>query len=98
VHTFQGKEAESVILMLGAGRGAKPGSRNWAGSTPNLLNVAATRARRSLYIVGNREQWRGAGVFAEAADLLAVRRPEAWLAPGSLLSLSDRRRVTGDSA
>jgi hypothetical protein len=91
VHTFQGKEAESVILMLGAGRGAKPGSRNWAGSTPNLLNVAATRARRSLYIVGNREQWRGAGV-------LAVRRPEAWLAPGSLLSLSDRRRVTGDSA
>ena len=57
VHTFQGKEAEAVILMLGAGRGAKAGSRNWAGATPNLLNVAATRAKRVLYVVGNRTEW-----------------------------------------
>lgn len=79
VHTFQGKEAEAVILMLGAGRGAKPGSRNWAGGTPNLLNVAATRAKRGLYIVGNREAWQGAGVFSEAAQMLPVRSAENWL-------------------
>jgi superfamily I DNA and/or RNA helicase len=79
VHTFQGKEAEAVILMLGAGRGAKPGSRNWAGSTPNLLNVAATRAKRSLYIVGNRQEWQGAGVFTEAAHRLDVRGGQEWL-------------------
>jgi hypothetical protein len=80
VHTFQGKEAEVVILMLGAGRGAKAGSRSWAGRTPNLLNVAATRAKRALYIVGNRSEWQVAGVFSEAAIALEVRTQEEWLA------------------
>ena len=80
VHTFQGKEAEAVILMLGAGRGAKPGSRAWAGGTPNLLNVAATRARRALYLVGNRAEWAGAGVFADPARELPVVSGRAWLA------------------
>lgn len=79
IHTFQGKEAEAVILMLGAGRGAKPGSRSWAGGTPNLLNVAATRAKRVLYVVGNRQEWQGAGVFGEAAHLLDVRNGQQWL-------------------
>ena len=79
VHTFQGKEAEAVILMLGAGRGAKPGSRAWAGETPNLLNVAATRAKRALYVVGNRTEWLGAGVFTEAARTLQPVPGSAWL-------------------
>lgn len=82
VHTFQGKEAEAVILMLGAGRGAKAGSRSWAGRAPNLLNVAATRAKRALYVVGNRTEWQGAGVFAEAARALETRSGQEWL-PGS---------------
>jgi superfamily I DNA and/or RNA helicase len=82
VHTFQGKEAEAVILMLGAGRGAKAGSRVWAGETPNLLNVAATRAKRVLYVVGNRTEWQGAGVFAEAARMLQPRSGPAWLSAG----------------
>ena len=79
VHTFQGKEAEAVILMLGAGRGAKAGSRIWAGETPNLLNVAATRAKRVLYVVGNRAEWQGAGVFAEAARRLQPQSASTWL-------------------
>lgn len=78
VHTFQGKEAEAVILMLGAGRGAKAGSRTWAGRTPNLLNVAATRAKRALYVVGNRDEWREAGVFAVAARELEARSGQEW--------------------
>jgi hypothetical protein len=82
VHTFQGKEAEAVILMLGAGRGAREGSRTWAGRTPNLLNVAATRARRALYVVGNREEWQGAGFFRDAAAMLPHRSGRDWLAGG----------------
>lgn len=79
VHTFQGKEAEAVVLMLGAGRGAKAGSRVWAGETPNLLNVVATRAKRVLYVVGNRAEWQAAGVFAEAARRLQPQSGSAWL-------------------
>ena len=87
VHTFQGKEAEAVILMLGAGRGAKAGSRTWAGRTPNLLNVAATRAKRALYVVGNRDEWQEAGVFAAAARELEARSGSEWGARISLPAL-----------
>ena len=79
VHTFQGKEAEAVILMLGAGQGASAGSRAWAGGTPNLLNVAVTRAKRAFYVVGNRAEWQGAGVFSAAARALPVRSAQDWL-------------------
>ncbi|MGR4865794.1 DEAD/DEAH box helicase [Caulobacter sp. LARHSG274] len=72
VHTFQGKEAEAVFLVLGASAEASRGSRDWAGQTPNILNVAVTRARKALYVVGRREAWRTAGVFATAAQALPV--------------------------
>lgn len=54
VHTFQGKEAESVILLLG---GKTPGAVKWAASTPNILNVAVTRAQRRVYVVGDWAEW-----------------------------------------
>lgn len=63
VHTAQGREAEAVILVLGASSAAETWARNWAGGRPNLLNVAVTRAKEVLYIVGNRRLWREAGVF-----------------------------------
>ena len=54
VHTFQGKECETVIFVLG---GKTAGAINWAASKPNIINVAATRAKRRLYVIGNREKW-----------------------------------------
>jgi hypothetical protein len=65
VHTAQGREAEAVIFVLGAPSSSQSGARNWAGGRPNLLNVAASRAKEALYVVGNRDLWRIAGVFRE---------------------------------
>lgn len=65
VHTVQGREAEAVILVLGAPYPAQTGARGWAGGHPNLLNVAVTRAKEVIYVVGNRQLWREAGVFQE---------------------------------
>lgn len=54
IHTTQGKEANIVIMVLGGG---SPGARDWAASKPNLLNVAASRAKARFYVVGDREDW-----------------------------------------
>jgi superfamily I DNA and/or RNA helicase len=76
VHTFQGKEKETVILALG---GTSDGAIAWACSMPNILNVAVTRAQRRLYVVGDRARWMAAssllGEFAvlqlETIDVVA---------------------------
>ena len=65
VHVTQGREAEGVILVLGAPQIDQAGARGWAGGRPNLLNVAVTRAKEVIYVVGNRQLWRAAGVFSE---------------------------------
>jgi superfamily I DNA and/or RNA helicase len=58
VHRFQGKEAEIVFLVLGSHPGkAGGGSRAWASKEPNLLNVALTRAKNRIYVIGNRAEW-----------------------------------------
>ncbi|MXV09017.1 MULTISPECIES: DEAD/DEAH box helicase [unclassified Xanthomonas] len=56
VHTFQGKEQDTVLMVLGADR-QHPGSALWASSKPNLLNVALTRAKRRCYLIGDFELW-----------------------------------------
>ncbi|WP_237717336.1 DEAD/DEAH box helicase [Xanthomonas phaseoli] len=68
VHTVQGREAEVVIIVLGAPDPSQNGARQWAGATPNLLNVAVTRAKEAVYVIGNRSLWSGAGKFS-ALDL-----------------------------
>lgn len=71
IHTVQGREAEAVIFVLGAPDADQSGARGWAGRTPNLLNVAMTRAKEAAYVIGNRSLWRSAGVFADLDSLLA---------------------------
>lgn len=59
VHTFQGKEAEIVFIVLGSSPGmAGIGSRDWATKRPNLLNVALTRAKLRVYVIGNYDDWK----------------------------------------
>lgn len=73
VHAFQGKEAEIVILVLGSAPGPSgTGSRKWAALKPNLLNVAVTRAKLRLYVIGDRSAWGSCRYFDELAASLPV--------------------------
>ncbi|MCC6917245.1 DEAD/DEAH box helicase [Nitrosomonas sp.] len=73
IHTMQGKQAPVVILVLG-GNTAGSGARNWAVSEPNLLNVAATRAKRRFYVVGDRNDWKNRSLFCDVMDLLPLQK------------------------
>lgn len=72
VHTAQGKEADVLVLVLG-GNPKSPGAKTWAAAKPNLVNVAVSRARKRLYVVGNREQWAKQKHFATLAEFLPAQ-------------------------
>ncbi|MBQ8072579.1 MAG: ATP-binding protein [Clostridia bacterium] len=56
VHTFQGREADEVILLLGCDEKSKR-SANWVNR--NIINVAVSRAKYRLYAIGDVKAWRG---------------------------------------
>lgn len=70
IHTFQGKEAEAVIAVLGAPMAAQQGARRWAASTPNIFNVMVSRAKQALYVVGSRAAWSTVGHGKAVASAL----------------------------
>ena len=98
IHTMQGKEAPVVIMVLG-GNTASPGARDWAVSEPNLLNVAATRAKRRFYVIGDRNDWQRRALFCDVMDLLPALDLHAEDIGGALhqkaLASRDRARATG---
>ena len=72
VHTAQGKEADVVILVLG-GDPARPGARDWVVTGPNLINVAVSRAKRRLYVIGDYQDWRRRRYLSTLASLMPPR-------------------------
>ncbi len=56
VHKFQGDEKDVIIYSLVVTDNSPSSKIHWIdNSVPNLVNVAVTRARNTLYIVGNKE-------------------------------------------
>jgi len=68
VHTFQGKQAEGVILCLGLDEKSK-GAATWASMKPNLLNVAITRAKHRFIAIGDEKIWLKQPYFKELRNL-----------------------------
>jgi len=69
IHTMQGKEAKIIVFILG---GSSDGALTWASSKPNLLNVAVTRAKEYLFVIGDRDRWGALPYFSQMANLLPV--------------------------
>lgn len=69
VHKFQGKQAEEVFFVLGCSK-KTIGAVNWVNS--NIVNVAVTRAKYRIYIVGDYDLWSSNNNFEIAQKLLPL--------------------------
>lgn len=78
VHTFQGKEAEIVFLVLGSDPG-KPGARLWVTQSPNMLNVAITRAKKRFFVIGNVKLWGELEFMHYFKEMLLVHPQEKYI-------------------
>ena len=81
IHTFQGRESDIVILLLGCDF-QHAGGADWAGEKPNLLNVAVTRARHKLYVIGDVNVWHNRGFFSDLEKRLPRVSIEEFFAGG----------------
>ncbi|MBC8537638.1 hypothetical protein H8693_01675 [Christensenellaceae bacterium NSJ-63] len=67
VHTFQGKEADQVIFLLGCDKNALSAVR-WVNT--NIVNVAVTRAKYRLYVIGDYTVWQHSELFRKVKGIL----------------------------
>lgn len=83
VHTFQGKEADAVIFVLGGNPDRKGAILGFAAAKPNLLNVAVTRAKQRIYVIGDYDLWKNCPYFNVLAEELRIEHidPKVFAAP-----------------
>lgn len=67
IHEFQGKEADEVIFLLGCDKGS-PRAVAWVDR--ELVNVAVSRAKKRLYVVGDAAVWRNNAAVRAMKDAL----------------------------
>lgn len=73
IHKFQGKESEAVILILGLDT-SHAGAAQFATSKPNMMNVAVTRAKHRLYVIGNADVWGDTPHFGDVYEKMKSRK------------------------
>ena len=68
IHRFQGGERDIMVISPVGAHGVRERTRNWLIHQTNLWNVAITRARSQLVVVGDHEWWAAQqGLLAELA-------------------------------
>ena len=77
-HGFQGDERDLILFSLCGGPDMPNGATIFLRENPNLFNVAVSRARAVLHIVGNRDWALGCGV--SFIEKLARRTMPGWAA------------------
>ncbi|MBT4647247.1 AAA family ATPase [archaeon] len=75
-HRFQGDEKDIIIFSPAISQGIKQTTLNWIHTTTQLLNVAITRARSVLIIVGDNKKCNEAGGFLKSLLEHAESRKE----------------------
>lgn len=99
VHTFQGKEADEVIFVLGCDETIKNkyAVTNFVNS--NIVNVAVTRAKYRLYIIGDITVWKNNPFIKKAKQIIdtlpiknIVKISQSVDSPGKEKMLEDQAR------
>lgn len=94
VHTFQGKEANEVIFLLGCDEGREAaGAVRWVNA--NIVNVAVTRAKYRLYVIGDEKAWKESVYIRRAKsiiDLYAIKELSGILNGGGEESREEKRK------
>ncbi len=95
-HRFQGGERDVIVFSPVLAEGIAETSASWLSGTPNLFNVAITRARSHLLIVGSLRYCRASdGALGELARYVhesrTADRVSAMGARGRLDSLAEER-------
>lgn len=70
VHKFQGKEANEVIFVLGCDESQKDRYAVKTFVNSNIVNVAVTRAKYRLYMIGNIKVWKRNEYVNEAKSII----------------------------
>ena len=76
-HKFQGDERDVIIFSPVVSNGSPQGTLNFLSGTPNLFNVAITRARACLIVIGNKNYCQNCNIpylsnFANYAESLCT--------------------------
>ena len=94
-HSFQGDERDIMIFSPVVSTGTPQGALHFLKRTGNVFNVAVTRARAGLIVVGDKQAARNSGVSHLASFVAYVERISAPIAPASYPSVAKPELVSG---
>lgn len=97
VHTFQGDEADVIVFSPVVTNGVDLRAAEWISREEGLLNVALTRARHALHIVGDKAFCRKTpGPLGELAEFIDQREGAAHVTRTTSPAVNKAREVLKD--